>query len=626
VGTDGDGRGAARGRLAAAVRAADGSRPPWAWPAAVATAAVAVALGVPLIVLAATGDELRHPALAAVLRSAWIGLYAVVGLWFARRRRHWLVGLAMTTLALGAAIGGLDALPGATAYTVARITTFAIIPLSLLMLVALPEVRQIRARLGVPLILAAAALVVLSAGYLMFAQTAPWSTAAAQCRGACAGSAIQVADSPVVARAILVVMVVLTIGVMAAVAVALFRSLRAASAITARTVTPIAWFALLWSAPLYPGLVVLAIDPGPDRLTPFLVTTALIRAALPLGLAVVVIAQAIRTSAVGEELMSRLTDATDPAQVQRAIADVLRDPSLQLAFRDGSGWIDVEGRPIADATADDRGWIAMSLAGGQAGALTFDPGLHTQEERVQAIAALGSVALERARAEAELRAVRRRLVSVADHERRRIERSLHDGAQQRLVGMAIRMTAARDTLAERPERALALLRELGADVQEALQELRELAHGLYPPVLVDHGLPEALRSAARHAPMPVEVGLADVGRLEALQEAAVYFCCAEALQNVAKHGGPDARTVVRLWREDDLVAFEVSDEGRGFVVGALRPGTGLMGMRDRMQDVGGALDIDSAPGRGTRVHGRLPVGSPETGGTGSVPSAGADAA
>ena len=142
----------------ASVTGADASRPPWAWPAAVATAAVAVALGGPLVVLAATGDELRHPALAAALRSAWIGLYALVGLWFARRRRQWRVGLAMTALALVAAIAGLDALPGPAAYTVARLMTFAIIPLALLMLVALPEVRRVRARLELPLVLATAAM------------------------------------------------------------------------------------------------------------------------------------------------------------------------------------------------------------------------------------------------------------------------------------------------------------------------------------------------------------------------------------------------------------------------------------------------------------------------------------
>ena len=588
-----------------------------AWPAAVATAAVAIGLGAPLVVLSATGDELRHPALAAGLRATWIGLYALVGLWFAHRRRHRLLGLSMTAVGLLAALTSLDALPGEAAYTASRIVTFALIPAALFMLVALPESRNVRGRLGTPLLVAAGAVTLLSAAYMTVAETAAWSTAAAQCRDACAGSAIQVTDAPGVARAILVAMAALMLVAMAATGVSLVRSVRGASPITARTVTPVAVLTWIWTAPLYPAMVVLVVDPGPENVTPFLMTTAVIRSALPLALMAVVVAQAVRTNAVGEEMMSRLAGATDPARVEAAIAGALRDPSVRLAFRNDEGWIDVEGHAVPEVVdGDDRGRVALSLSGDQVGALTFDPGLHTQEERVQAIAALGSVALERARSEAELRAVRRRLVSVADEERRRVERTLHDGAQQRLVGMAIRVAAARDTLADRPEQALALLQELGVDVQETLDELRELAHGLYPAVLVDHGLPRALRAAARHAPMPVDVLVADVGRLDPLQEAAVYFCCSEALQNSAKHAGTGATTVVRLWREDGGVAFEVSDDGAGFVAGPFRPGTGLMGMRDRMEGVGGTLQLDTAPGVGTRVRGRLPLDQPAANGAG----------
>ena len=217
--------------------------------------------------------------------------------------------------------------------------------------------------------------------------------------------------------------------------------------------------------------------------------------------------------------------------------------------------------------------------------------------------------------EAELRATRRRLVHVAEQERKRIERNLHDGAQQRLIGMAVRVAIARETLASRPELALPLLREFGVDVQLALDELRELAHGLYPPVLADHGLTEALRSLARQAPVPVETAIATVGRVDALTEAAVYFCCAEALQNAVKHAGPEAEIALRLRQEDDgALAFEVSDDGPGFAVDAPgRPGTGLMGMRDRVEAVGGTLTVESAPGAGTRVRGRVPpdAGTPD---------------
>ena len=227
---------------------------------------------------------------------------------------------------------------------------------------------------------------------------------------------------------------------------------------------------------------------------------------------------------------------------------------------------------------------------------------------MQAIAAFGAVALERARADAELMAVRQRLVAVAEAERRRIERSLHDGAQQHLVGMMVRMAMAREVLAARPKMAQDILGELALDLQRALDELRDLAHGLYPSVLADHGLAEALRSAARHSPVPVNVEIGAVGRFDPLREAAAYFCCAEALQNALKHGGADPQIRMSLWRDDDrAVGFEVSDRGPGFAGDLVATGSGLMGMRDRVEGVGGTLTIDSLPGRGTVVRGLVPA-------------------
>jgi signal transduction histidine kinase len=138
-------------------------------------------------------------------------------------------------------------------------------------------------------------------------------------------------------------------------------------------------------------------------------------------------------------------------------------------------------------------------------------------------------------------------------------------------------------------------------------------------VLADRGLPEALRSLARQSPVPVETGVAEVGRLDALTEAAVYFCCAEALQNAAKHAGPDARVALRLRADDGALLFEVSDDGPGFDTGGRGRGTGLAGMEDRIGAVGGTLAIRSAPGAGTRVRGRIPRDAVPGGGDGRSP-------
>ncbi|MEA2135354.1 MAG: hypothetical protein QOC68_3263 [Solirubrobacteraceae bacterium] len=214
----------------------------------------------------------------------------------------------------------------------------------------------------------------------------------------------------------------------------------------------------------------------------------------------------------------------------------------------------------------------------------------------------------RLRAE-ELRASRARVVTAADAERRRIERDLHDGAQQQLVGLVVNLRLARRLADGDPARAKALLAELGGDAKDALEQLRELAHGIYPPLLLDRGLAEALGAAARRAGLPARVEAPAIARHSAEVEATVYFCCLEALQNAAKHAGPGARATVRLWEQAGGLLFEVADDGAGFDPAEHPRGAGIENMRDRLGALGGSLTIASEPGGGTRVTGTLPIGS-----------------
>ncbi len=579
------------------------------WWAALATGGFALALGIVVVTAGLVGDQLLHPGLAGALRAGWIGLYAGVGVYLAWRRPAWGLGVLMTTVAALTAVACLDAFAGQVPYTVSRIVTIAIVPLAALMLMTFPAGRIGKDRDRRLVLIAAPLLAAIGTAYLMVAPTAPWSQAVSHCRDACSTSAVQVADAPGVARGLLAALAVVAIVSILAAVVVLLREIRSATPVAKRTLKPVAWLAIVWGAPLSVGLVALAIDPGPQRLSPYLISTGIIRAILPLVLLGVLLTSAVRTRVIQDELLSQLARARDPVQVESLIASALSDPSLRLAVRNGAGWTDLEGRPLPANGGGDRGWVEMTISGVGAGALTFDPALSTRGERMQAIAAFGAVALERARSDAELMAVRQRLVAVAEAERRRIERSLHDGAQQHLVGMMVRMATAREVMAARPQMAQDILGELALDLQRALDELRDLARGLYPAVLVDHGVAEALRSAARHAPVPVEVEAGPVGRFDPQREAAVYFCCAEALQNALKHAGDDPGIRMRLWRdEDDAVGFEVSDRGRGFAGDRLATGSGLVGMRDRVEGVGGTLGIESAPGRGTVVRGRVPAG------------------
>jgi signal transduction histidine kinase len=208
----------------------------------------------------------------------------------------------------------------------------------------------------------------------------------------------------------------------------------------------------------------------------------------------------------------------------------------------------------------------------------------------------------------ELRASRARIVVAADSERRRIERDLHDGAQQHLVGVAVNLDVVRKLVDSNPERAKDILAELRASAQEALEVLRDLAHGIYPPLLQDRGLGEALANAARRAPIPARADAPGLRRYDAEVEATVYFCCIEALQNAGKHAGEGAQATVRVWEEEGGLLFEVADDGSGLAPGAGR-GSGFTNMRDRLGAIGGKLRIESAPGRGTRVIGAIPLDS-----------------
>jgi len=213
---------------------------------------------------------------------------------------------------------------------------------------------------------------------------------------------------------------------------------------------------------------------------------------------------------------------------------------------------------------------------------------------------------------AELRASRQRLVRAQDDERRRLERNLHDGAQQQLVSLSVKVRLAQSLVGQEDERARDMLDEVRADSRAALEELRDLARGIYPPLLADRGLAAALGAQARKSPIPVSIDPEGSRRYSEDVESAVYFCVLEALNNVAKYAEASHVTVHLSEREGNL-RFEVTDDGQGFACG-VSTGTGLRGMADRMDAIGGRLHVASEPGRGTTVVGEVPVPDRESGG------------
>jgi signal transduction histidine kinase len=299
-----------------------------------------------------------------------------------------------------------------------------------------------------------------------------------------------------------------------------------------------------------------------------------------------------------------------PGEVERALARSLGDPSLKLALwlPDRGSFLDEAGEPVDTTTIPvGRALTQIGPPGEPLAVLIHDERLLGQRPLLEAAGSAARLALENTRLQAELRAQlaelrssRARIVDAADAERRRLERNLHDGAQQRLLALGLALQLLRDRSGDKE-----LLAQAEAELQTALHELRDLARGIHPTILSEQGLGPAVRSLADRAPVPVRVEAADV-RYPAPVETTVYFVVAEALANVAKHADAGSATVTFV-RADGKLLVDVSDDGRG---GAEpRAGGGLQGLSDRIAAVGGTLSIVSKPGAGTTLHAEVPCES-----------------
>lgn len=291
----------------------------------------------------------------------------------------------------------------------------------------------------------------------------------------------------------------------------------------------------------------------------------------------------------------------------------LGDPALRLGVWDPAarGWVDADGAVLAPEP--EQSLTAFERETGPAIALAHDAQLSDEPELLGTAAEIAILALEHVELEAaqkeSLKALvdsRTRLVETSDRERRRLERDLHDGAQQRLTAIQIRLRMAMEQAED--EQLVEQLEAISLDAEEAVDELRELSHGIYPTVLRSAGPGMALRALAMRTPIRVSVVDEGIGRYSSSVEAAIYFCCAEAIQNAIKHAGDGATVAVRLDRNSEGIHFTIADDGVGMPESTAGRGDGLAGMRDRIGAVGGQLEISSAPGQGTTVSGSIPAG------------------
>jgi signal transduction histidine kinase len=332
------------------------------------------------------------------------------------------------------------------------------------------------------------------------------------------------------------------------------------------------------------------------------------RVLLPLGFLIALL-QAERFAARAlQRLLEWLASRPAPDQWRETIAAALDDSALRLGYYDP----DTETFRESDGTQLVRppagaglAWVPADRDGRPVAAMVIDETLAEDPELVRAAASATLLAVETGDLEGELRASRERILEAGNAERRRIERDLHDSAQQRLVALRIHLAIAAEGLD--PSDSAGLFEGLGVEVDEAIDELRSVAHGAYPQLLADLGVGAALAVVARHSPIPVRIGGELIGRHTEAVETTVYFCCQECLQNAAKHAGAGASATIRLGEVDGWVSFSVEDDGAGFDPAAVNRGAGLTNLADRVAAVGGNLQIDARPGRGTRIAGEIPA-------------------
>jgi signal transduction histidine kinase len=518
-------------------------------------------------------------------------------------------GLLMTGVGIAWFLAGLTASNNSTVYTIGSYVEPLYLVLVIQMVLSFPTGRL--ETLGQRVTIAAGYLDVLAVRLPFFLLGGDISS---DLKGPRPDNVLAVVDAPDLADVFDYTAMFIAVVVLVSTLVLLVRKRQAATPPQRRALAPMLWTGLALVALL--GIAFLVDVLGlPGRIGDVAGLLALVAfAILPFAfLAGLVRSRYSRAGAVGE-LIERLNNPEADRSLGLALADALGDRSLKLVYwRPSAGhYVTYDGRPVELPEAGSgRAVTEVEREGIRVGAIIHDASLADEPGLVRAVAASAALALENERLEAELRArldelqtSRSRLVEVSMFERRRLERDLHDGAQQRLVALSLQLGLARRRLEEGQGAAAGAMLDAARDeLARALEELRELARGIHPAVLTDRGLEPALEALAERAPLPVSLDQMPAERLPAPVEAAAYFVVAEALTNVVKYAGAST-AAVRIRRNGSYAVVEVRDDG----VGGADPtiGTGLRGLADRLAALDGRLEVHSPPGEGTTVRAEVP--------------------
>jgi signal transduction histidine kinase len=593
-------------------------RSPWTGfetPLAIAGALVCVAA----VALAAAGSRGDAAFGRALLEALIVGVPIVVGLYALRAPINRSFGIALLAIGFAWSLTALTESSLSVPYTIGRLSTWLIFPCVVYLLLAFPDGRidkgLDRAILGSIVVITA----LLFYGTAPFVEAFPPKTLWGTCTTDCPANAVFVLDAqPAWLTKLVYVREWLVEALWIALLVSMLRRWRAGSPLQRRAMGPAFAAGAVLGVSHFAHITARQLGVDAETVIALSSVWTFCIVGVCAGFLVGLVWRRMLLAQALARLGGALRASDDRVDMRDALATAMRDSTVQVRFRDpGSGtWRDARGREVGwpPDLAPDRAVATVGLDGDRPDvALVHDVALLDDSELLEGVGGLvlagwrhERLTADLGRAMTDLDESRRRIAEAADVERARIERDLHDGAQQRLIGLRIRLGLAEERIETDPAAGIEMVRELGFEAEAALDELRALASGVYPPVLTDRGVADALRSLAMLAPQPVSVAAAGVTRHPVEIESAVYFVCVEAVQNALKHGHGATGVWVTLRQTADRFRFEVRDDGRGFAADGA-DGRGLRNMRDRIEAIGGWVSIESEPGRGTRVAGAVPL-------------------
>jgi signal transduction histidine kinase len=568
-----------------------------------------IIVGLVALAIMLSSDHVGSPGATAVLGLflGWSFIGAGLFAWWRRPDNRF--GVLMTAVGFAFFLGSLTAADGSWLFTIGVLVSNLYLAVFVHMLLAYPDGRIDSPRLRKVLAVGYAVSILGPVPTLMLA-----NLEAEGCED-CPPSAISVGEHDVLFTIFDVLTSAIAVVLVGYILYVLVQRWQAATQSQRRAMSPVLGSGICLLVVRAGQLTTMAVN-GPDALESAAGLLGLVFFALtPYGFLFGLLRSRVVQAGAVSELLRKLGDASDGTRLRELLSKALDDRSLQVVYwlEDTGRWVDSRGRPAGLPEEDDpaRAWTAVEREGRRVGAIVHDRTLCDDAELMRSVAVAAGFSIENERLQAQLRArveelrrSRARIVEAGTAERRRLERNLHDGAQQRLVALSLTLRLAQGRLHKDADGAEKLLAGAQDELGRALEELRELARGIHPAVLSDRGLKAAIEALAGRSPVPVELERTPPERLPPPVEAAAYFVVAEALTNVVKYAEATQAQVARR-RDGDWLEVEVTDDG----VGGADPadGSGLRGLADRISALDGTLVLTSPEGAGTLLRAEIPV-------------------